>query len=346
MADETRQGPVAGDFRMTTMGLSVGDGEIYTCVPEWDDEGRPCGIAVRTVPEATVDVAALTSSAPQADSHSVKDLTEAVWKLHQGQRKLTPAFASSYIDKPIRTFFARNWVPSTSLDPKQMMGTAALANYALGRSRGEDIGLVEKAYREWRHVLADLATQVWVALGEADADGDSEVAALVDAIKTPSDAALWVEGASWLCCWHDHMHTKKDISSKLLREWFSQVESPLKVKETASRAQFLSPEGIEATKAIGLQCIRRCWVISDADGEVTDVMESEQAWEEALGNETAMPEPPSMDQIIAKTKQAAAAEEANEEEEEDDVLPDEFRSRLRQLDELTPDEGVGRPGEE
>ena len=339
MAGETRRGPAASDFRMTTMGLSTGGDAIYTCVPEWDEEGKPCSLSLRTVPETTVEVATTTSIAPSTEPHGIDALIEAVWRLHRGQRKLTPAFSSSYIDKPIRTFFARGWVPSSSLDPKQMMGTAALANYALGRSRGEDVGLVEKTYREWRHVLADLAVQVWVALGE---EHSTEAAAnLSDAVTTPGDVLLWIEGASWLCCWHDHMHTKKDISSKLLREWFSQVESPLKVRETANRAQFMSPEGIEATKSIGLQCIQRCWVISDETGEAHDVMESEQVWNEMLGNEGNPPAPPSMDQIIEKTKQSISAEEANE-EEDDDVLPDEFKTRLRQLDELTPDEPEGQ----
>ena len=339
MAEETRQGPIAGDFRMTAMGLSTGGDAIYTCVPEWGEGGRPCGLSLSTVPEATVEVASTTSIAPAAETHGIDALIEAVWKLHRGQRKLTPAFSSSYIDKPIRTFFARGWVPSSSLEPKQMMGTAALANYALGRSRGEEVGLVEKTYREWRHVLADLAVQIWVTLGEELPTGHAEN--LAEAIATPGDALLWVEGASWLCCWHDHMHTKKDISSKLLREWFSQVESPLKVRETASRAQFMSPEGIEATKSIGLQCIQRCWVISDETGEVHDVMESERTWDEVLGDEGIPPMPPSMDQIIEKTKQSISAEEASE-EEDDDVLPEELKSRLRQLDELTPDEPEGQ----
>lgn len=327
------------DIRFTGMGFSVEGNRVLTYVPTWED-GRPSGARTVSIPQQSVDTAAGTSKAMTTDLPSFDDALDAVFQIQCGQRKLTSPFSSPYIDKPIRTFFVKGWVATMELDQHTLMNDAAILNYALGLSRGQGMGLIERTYREARHLVADLAMMVALA-AQAELEGDGDLGdgrkALLEALSDPDANVLWVVGSGWLCCWHDHMATKKDFSSGILKAWFSQVESPLKVPSPMTMAEYATPEGIAEVSAIGLQCLRSCWVISDADGSLSDVMESEESWEEMFARERDYEDKVmTVDMMTAEVRAELEGEQPEDEDAPDDIIPESMMSLKRDIESMTP----------
>lgn len=338
------------ELRLTGMGYSVGDDGILTYVPTWDD-GQVTGAHVTTVPQMSVTTAIGTSRAAGMDLPSFDEMVDAMYNLQQGQRHLTPAFSSPYIDKPIKTFFVKGWTASASMAQRTLMADAAMLNYALGLSRGKSMGLIERMYREVRHLVADVAMMVaqsaQSAPGGDPGDGamldDAERQALAPLLSDPDANVPWVVGIGWLCCWHDHMATKKDFSSGILKAWFSQVESRLKVIAPMPWEEFVDPGTVALVSDIGMQCLRSCWVISDEDGELSDVLSSRQEWDAMFARELDVTR-------HAKTIEMMTAELRDEldsdapEEEPDDIIPESMMSLKREIDSMTPQDI--RPGDE
>lgn len=330
------------EVRLTRMGFAVGRDRVLTYRPTWEG-GRPVGATIEDIPQVSVDVVSGMSRGQTVPDPSLGAVVNAMFHIQQGQRHLTSPFASPYIDKPIKTFFSKGWVPSSSLDQRILMNDAAMLNYALGLSRGQSMGLIERTYREVRHLVADFATMAARAsrtVSEKGAQEDDfltadEQRSLAEALSDPDVNLLWVIGTGWLCCWHDHMATKKDFSSGILRSWFSQVESPLKVTTTVGWSDFLRPSTIAEIRRIGTQCLQTCWVISDDDGEVVDVLASEQAWDRMFAREAAPPtKEVSLAQMTEEIRNEIAADQ--DEEEPDDIIPSSMLSLKRDMDSMTP----------
>lgn len=348
-----------GEIRFTGMGFAVDGGRILTYVPTWEG-GRPTDASIVAIPQQSVDTAAATSKAPTAPVPSLDAVVDAMFHLQQGQRHLTPPFSSPYIDKPIRTFFAKGWLATASLDRKTLMSDAALMNYALGLSRGQSMGLIERTYREARHLVADLATMAAMAAADAtepagtgdgaddDATGgsDGDVRPLTDderqrlsvALSDADANVLWVVGIGWLCCWHDHMATKKDFTSGILKSWFSQVESELKVVTPMSWERFASDEAVSLVRDIGRQCLQSCWVISDEDGEVSDVLASEDAWESMFARERDHRSVVVTVEMLTDEIRAEIRSEEEDEDDPDDIIPESMMSLKRDIESMMPGE--------
>ena len=298
------------EIRFTGMGFSVGSDRILTYRPTWEG-GHPAGAEIVSIPQRSVDTARDTGKAPTAELPSLDAVVNAMFHLQQGQRHLTSPFASPYIDKPIKTFFVKGWFATASLEQRILMADAAMFNYALGLSRGQTMGLIERITEQERETLSK-------------------------ALSDPDRNLLWVIGIGWLCCWHDHMATKKDFSSGILKTWFSQVESPLKVTSTIGWDDFLRPVTIERVRDIGTQCLQSCWVISDEDGEVIDVLADEAAWDAMFAREREPKvEELTLDRITAEMRADLDAL-AEGDEEPDDIIPESMMSLKRDIDMMTP----------
>ena len=331
------------EIRFTGMGFSVGSDRILTYRPTWEG-GHPAGAEIVSIPQRSVDTARDTGKAPTAELPSLDAVVNAMFHLQQGQRHLTSPFASPYIDKPIKTFFVKGWFATASLEQRILMADAAMFNYALGLSRGQTMGLIERTYREIRHLVADfsmMAAKTSAAIQgghvpEGDLLTEQERETLSKALSDPDRNLLWVIGIGWLCCWHDHMATKKDFSSGILKTWFSQVESPLKVTSTIGWDDFLRPVTIERVRDIGTQCLQSCWVISDEDGEVIDVLADEAAWDAMFAREREPKvEELTLDRITAEMRADLDAL-AEGDEEPDDIIPESMMSLKRDIDMMTP----------
>lgn len=334
-------------IRFTSMGYSVEGDRLLTYGPEWDD-GHPVGASMTSIPAISIDTATATGKMPTTEEPALDAVVNAMFHLHQGQRHLTSPFASPYIDKPIKTFFVKGWVATSSLEQRVLMADAAMLNYALGLSRGQSMGLIERTYREVRHLVADLAMMASRAserirdgeVPEGDLLTDDERATLAEELSDQDDNILWVIGTGWLCCWHDHMATKKDFSSGILKSWFSQVESPLKVTATIGWDDFLRPSTIEEIRHIGVQCLQSCWIISDEDGMVTDVLADEGEWNRMFSREAS---PRVKEMTLAQMTEEMRADldaATNEEEEPDDIIPASMMSMKHEIDMMTPQDIV------
>lgn len=324
------------------MGFAVGGDKVLIYQPVWKD-GHPIAATMVGIPQESVDVVSGMSKGQTIQEPSLGDVVNAMFHIHQGQRHLTLPFASPYIDKPIKTFFSKGWAPSSSLDQRALMMDASMFNYALGLSRGQSMGLIEKTYREVRHLVADFAAMASRAAGRIRSDGpcdddfltEAEQKALSECLGDADENILWVIGIGWLCCWHDHMATKKDFSSGILRSWFSQVESPLKVTSIISWSDFLRQSTIEELRHIGLQCIQSCWVISDLDGTVSDVLSSEEEWLKV--SEREVTPPVREESLLMMTEEMRNEIEAEQDEDEpDDIIPSSMLSLKRDMDSMTP----------
>lgn len=361
---EQRDLDIYGDMglRLTPMGFALDGGRILTCVPTWSSHARrslssrPTGIAVVAAPEGSVDVARGTGRQPTVTVPPLREVVSALAELQQGQRHLTPMYGSPYIDKPIRTFFARSSVVSvTSLSLASLLSAMALANYVMGKSRSEAYGLVERTWREGRHLVADLSTMVWVSVAatrgmrpEAAAARLSlpvdEASAIRRALRTPGDAAAWVAGIMWLGCWRDHMHTKKDRTSSSMREWFDRVSSPLKSPSPMTRGELASYDGIREAMRIGVEALSPCFVLpedDEDDGDPIDVMASWRAWDSwAETHDGAASDAPGGDLPWRAGLDLGDDESAEwePEEERDDVIPEFLVARHRMIEEALEEE--------